>query len=96
LSVQLTKRFQDPINYDSTLEMPSPPVSPLKPYSYPSPSPPLDQKFAKIADAINYPNVKYYQNHGFSVQDYSQDRDQEKGMGPEKYPYLIRPFPNPR
>ena len=76
--------------------MPSPPVSPLKPYSYPSPSPPLDQKFAKIADAINYPNVKYYQNHGFSVQDYSQDRDQEKGMGPEKYPYLIRPFPNPR
>ena len=73
--VQLTKRFQEPINYDSTLEMPSPPISPLKPYSYPSPSPPLEQKFSKLAEAINYPNVKYYQNHGFSVADYSTERD---------------------
>ena len=53
--VELTQRFQSPLayesnqrprepgGYDSTLEMPSPPISPihspLKPYSYPAPSP---------------------------------------------------------
>ena len=75
--VQLTKRFQEPINYDSTLEMPSPPMSPLKPYSYPSPSPPLDDSFPKTGE-MNYPNVKYYQNQGFNASHYSGDRFQEK------------------
>jgi hypothetical protein len=75
--VQLTKRFQEPINYDSTLEMPSPPISPLKPYSYPTPSPPLDKKNRTDRDG-NYPNVKFYQNHGFNLRDYSSG-DQLRG-----------------
>ena len=67
--------------------MPSPPMSPLKPYSYPSPSPPLDESlnenfsngnFPKPRE-VNYPNVKYYQNQGFNASHYSGDRFQAEG-----------------
>ena len=94
--VQLTQHFQNPISYDprgtevvdkgdrgydSTLEMPAPPLSPLTPYSYPSPSPPPDKSGGdKTVDGENsYPNMKFYKSQGYNVNDYST-MNQECGV----------------
>lgn len=90
--VQLTQHFQNPISYDptdqkgydSTLEMPAPPLSPLTPYSYPSPSPPPDKTADKSGGGVdnhesNYPNMKFYKSQGYNVNDYST-MNQECGV----------------
>ncbi|CAG5098873.1 Oidioi.mRNA.OKI2018_I69.XSR.g16050.t1.cds [Oikopleura dioica] len=73
--VQLTKRFQEPINYDSTLEMPSPPSSPLKQYNYSN-----QNGGTPFNETSNFPHIRFYQNKRFEYSRYSTEQKSKKTM----------------